>query len=105
MVVALSATRRRGGDKGMYYTYILQSLKNNRLYVGSTSDLKRRFKEHNTGIGEEYTKKNRPFRIVFYEAYIRKEDAEKSEKFFKTGCGREVLKDKLSNYFNYSEIV
>lgn len=89
----------------MYYTYILQSLKNNRLYVGSTGDLKRRFKEHNIGIGGEYTKKNRPFKIIFYEAYTRKEDAEKSERFFKTGYGREVLKDKLSNYFNNSGIV
>lgn len=84
----------------MWYCYVLESLKNKRFYVGLTSDLRRRIEEHNTGIGGSYTKKNRPFRLVFYEAYIEieKKDAEKAEKFFKTGYGREVLKDKLENY-------
>ncbi len=60
-----------------------------------TNDLRRRFIEHNSGIGGEYTKKNRPFKLVFYEAFLTKIDAEKQEKFYKTGYGREVLKDKI----------
>ena len=84
----------------MYYAYILQSIKNKKFYVGSTSDLRRRFQEHNDGRGGEYTKKNKPFKLIFYEAYISKKDAEKAEKFFKTGYGREVLKDKISNYLH-----
>ncbi|MEK7518008.1 MAG: GIY-YIG nuclease family protein [Patescibacteria group bacterium] len=30
----------------MYYVYVLRSLKDGKLYIGSTSDLKRRCKEH-----------------------------------------------------------
>ena len=83
----------------MWYLYILESLENNRLYVGSTNDLKRRFKEHNQGRGGKYTSKQSEFKLIFYEAYIDKEDALKAEKFFKSGYGREVIKDKLENYF------
>lgn len=97
-VVASSATRRKGGDKRMFYTYVLKSEKNARLYVGSTDNLKRRFDEHNQGIGGVYTKNNRPFVLVYYEAYLSYKDARLSEKFYKTGYGREILKDKLINY-------
>lgn len=86
----------------MWYVYVIKSLKNGRLYVGSTSDLKRRFKEHNGGIGGKYTKDNGPFKLIFYEAFLDKKDATKDELFFKTGYGREVLKNKLTNYFKIS---
>ena len=79
----------------MFYTYVLKSKKNGRMYVGSTSDLKRRFTEHNQGKGGKYTKDNKPFEIVYYEAYTSYDLAKQSEKFFKTGYGREVLNGKL----------
>ena len=79
----------------VYYTYILKSIKNDKLYVGSTSDLRKRFQEHNTGKGGKYTKANRPFKLIYYEAYTNKELALKAEKFYKTGNGRAVLKRKL----------
>ena len=82
----------------MWYVYVIKSLKNERLYVGSTNDIKRRLKEHNDGVGGKYTKDNRPFKWVFYEAFLNKKDAMKDELFFKTGYGREVLKTKLKNY-------
>lgn len=83
----------------MFYTYVLKSLKNGRLYTGFTNDLKRRLKEHNDKRGGEYTSKNAPFELIFYEAYLHKKDSMKAEGFFKTGYGREVLKNKLENYF------
>jgi len=83
----------------MWYAYILESLKSRRLYVGSTDGLKRRFKEHNDGRGGKYTSKQGKFKLIFYEAYLNKKDAQKAEKFFKTGYGREILKDKLEFYF------
>ena len=79
----------------MFYAYILRSKKNDRLYVGSTDDLKRRFSEHNKGIGGEYTKNNKPFEILYYEAYTSYDLAKKAERFYKTGYGREVFKSKL----------
>jgi len=73
------------------------SLKNERLYVGYTDDLKRRVVEHNSGIGGKYTRDNRPFKLVFYEAFLSKEDAMRQEMFYKSGYGKEVLKEKVKN--------
>ena len=95
MVVASSATRRRSGDIEMYYAYVLKSKKNGRFYYGSTDDLKRRISEHNSGIGGKYTRDNRPFELVYYEAYNSYDLARRAEKFYKSGCGREVIKEKL----------
>lgn len=80
----------------MYYTYVLYSLKSRRLYVGFTSDLKQRVKDHNEGSGGLFTKNNRPFKLVFYEAFLAKQDAMKQEKFYKSGYGKEVLKEKIA---------
>ena len=88
----------------MWYTYVLQSLKNGRLYVGVTSNLARRFREHNYGLGGKFTNKYKPYKLIFYEAYIEKKDAYRAEKFFKSGYGREVLKkDKLKYYFDKAD--
>ncbi|MCL5782238.1 MAG: GIY-YIG nuclease family protein [Patescibacteria group bacterium] len=38
----------------MYYVYILQSKANQSYYIGVTSDLKRRLKDHNSG-NSKYT--------------------------------------------------
>lgn len=66
-----------------------------------TDNIERRIQEHNDGRGGEYTKKNKPFKLIFYEAYLEKSDAVRAEKFFKSGYGREILKkDKLVCHFN-----
>lgn len=80
----------------MYYVYILKSKKDNKLYVGKTKDLRRRFSEHNSG--RVISIKNRtPFKLLFYEAFKSKTDAGRDELFFKSGYGQEVIKDKLLN--------
>jgi len=83
----------------MFYVYVLKSQKNGKLYVGFTNNLKRRFLEHNCikRSVNEWTKRNGPFKIVFYESFANKKDAKKDEKFFKSGYGREVLREKLKN--------
>ena len=62
----------------MFFMYILQSKKDNNLYIGYTSDLLRRFKEHNSGLVKS-TKPRKPFRLAYYEAYSSKQDATKRE--------------------------
>ncbi|MFA6006300.1 MAG: GIY-YIG nuclease family protein [Candidatus Paceibacterota bacterium] len=79
----------------MYYVYFLKSLKNNSRYIGSTSDLKERVKRHNAGFGGRYSSINKPFKLVYYEAYLDKRDALAAEKFYKTGFGREAIKSRL----------
>jgi putative endonuclease len=56
----------------MYYVYIIKQ-KNGELYIGYTSDLRRRIKEHQA----------KPENLVYYEAYKAKEDATKREKQIK----------------------
>ena len=86
----------------MFYTYVLLSLKNGTLYIGSTSDLKQRVEVHNHGLGGEYTKKNRPYKLIFYEAFLSKKDATKQETFYKSGYGREVLKEKIEDSLTFT---
>jgi len=87
----------------MYYVYILLSLKTKRLYTGSTSDLKQRFYEHNTKKGGEYSKRIGPYKLIYYEAYLSKTDALKQEIFYKSGYGREIVKNKIENSINTIE--
>lgn len=79
----------------MWYTYVLISLKNKKLYIGYTSDLRRRVQEHNSGRGGDYSSSSKPFKLIFYEAFTLREEAVNQEKFYKTGYGREVLCGKL----------
>lgn len=82
----------------MFYVYILESLKDGKLYVGYTDNLRRRFEEHNRG-KISITKHRRPFRLLYYEAYLNQQDATAREKYFKTGWGRTHLKKVLKNYW------
>jgi len=75
----------------MYYVYILKSLKKDWIYVGYTTNLEKRFKQHQKGLSKA-TKPYRPFELVFFEAYKAKEDAKRREKYFKTTRGKRVLR-------------
>ena len=80
----------------MYYVYILRSNKDRGLYTGKTSDLKRRYAEHQNGLVES-TANRRPLTLLYYEAYTSKEDATTRELFLKSGRGREVIRKQLKN--------
>ncbi|MBI5728260.1 MAG: GIY-YIG nuclease family protein [Candidatus Magasanikbacteria bacterium] len=66
----------------MYYVYVLQSQKTNKLYIGYTEDLRRRFQEHNTSRSLS-TKSDQPWQLVYYEAFFKKEYACRREKALK----------------------
>ena len=79
----------------MHYVYLLQSLRNKSLYIGCTSDLRKRFVEHNKG-DSYHTKKYIPWKLVYYEAYISKHDAYNREKSLKLHAqGLRRLKERL----------
>ncbi len=86
----------------MYYVYILYSLKDNQFYTGYTGNLKRRLKEHISG-WEKSTKYRLPLKLIYYEAYINKQDAKGREIFLKSGSGKRYLKKQLKNYLANSE--
>ncbi len=81
----------------MLYTYVLQSEKDNKFYVGFTKDLKLRFEQHNKGHVES-TKDRMPLRLIYYEACLDQNDATKREKYLKSYHGRMFLKKRLKSY-------
>lgn len=82
----------------MYYIYVLRSIKDGKLYSGYSRDLKSRFNDHNKGKVES-TKNRRPFKLIYYEAYLHQQDATSREKFFKTQWGRNYIRRVLKNYW------
>lgn len=75
----------------------LKSGKDGELYIGSTTDLKRRLREHNTGKSFS-TSRRGPFELVYYEAYKVLEDARSREKALKLrGNSRKHLINRISH--------
>ena len=79
----------------MYYTYILVSEKDKKFYTGSTEDMKRRMHEHQEGKVPS-TKNRRPLRLMLYEAYPTKTEAQRRERYLKSSDGKKELRIRLS---------
>jgi putative endonuclease len=62
----------------MYFVYVLLSQKDEKLYIGFTSDLRRRLKEHYCGKAQS-TKSRQPLKLIYYETPLSKEDAQRRE--------------------------
>lgn len=80
----------------MYYLYLLKSKLDSKLYVGSTSDLRRRLSEHNAGKVLS-TKSRIPFELRYYEAFFLESDARKRESPLKKD-GKALAQLKLRIY-------
>lgn len=70
-----------------FCVYILLSKKDNKHYIGMTSNLDRRISEHNNGLVKS-TKHRRPFEIIHTEFFENKADALKREKQLKNKKGK-----------------
>lgn len=74
------------------------------MYIGKTTDLKRRVVEHNAGQNTS-TKAYQPWSLVFYEAYVNKDDASRREKYLKTTQGHQAIKRMLKDHLKgYDEM-
>ena len=82
-----------------YYVYVLFSLKDHNLYIGYTTDLKRRLQEHAKG-EVTTTSHRRPLKLIKYEYFTNIKDAKTREVFLKSGFGRNELKKCLQNTLN-----
>lgn len=82
----------------MFYVYILKNEKNNQLYIGYSSDLKKRLTAHNSGKNKA-TKPFTPYKLIFYEAFVNKIDAKNREEYLKSGYGRRTINTMLKKYF------
>ena len=78
----------------MHYLYILKSLRDNKLYIGSTNNLYLRLRQHNNGQSKS-TKFRRPFILIYSEEYLSKSEAMKREWYFKNTSEGNILMRKL----------
>lgn len=76
------------------FVYFLKSLNFDKTYTGITFDLEKRLSEHNSGCNS-YTRKFKPWKLIYFEKFSLKKDAMAREKYFKSHAGRKYIKKKL----------
>ena len=74
-----------------YCVYVLTSLKDHKLYIGYSTNLEKRLRDHEEG-GTISTEPRRPFKLIYCEYHHSKSDAMRREKYFKTTAGKKGLK-------------
>lgn len=79
----------------MHYVYILKSLNDGSLYIGSTENVKNRLKEHNSG-KSTYSKNKIPYSLIWFCAFPNKTKALLFEKYLKHGSGHAFSKKHLT---------
>ena len=74
----------------MYYTYIIQSQKIDKFYIGSCHDIDKRIERHNAGATPS-TKSGRPWKLVYSEKYQTNSQALKREREIKSKKSRKYI--------------
>ena len=79
----------------MYYVYIIRSINYpDQIYVGFTSDLKKRLSNHNCGT-TDHTDKYKPWELVVFLFFKDKAKAIAFEHYLKSGSGKEFRNKRL----------
>jgi len=74
----------------LYYTYVLQSEVNGRYYIGITSDVRKRLKQHNSGTTRS-TKAYIPWKLICEIEYATRREAAAVEKKLKMSKSRKTI--------------
>lgn len=85
------------------YLYILQSCKNTRFYIGSTTDWARRLGEHNDG-RSPYTRATKPWSIRYIKEFEYIKEAKKEEQRLKKLKSRRVIEELVVEYSSRSSV-
>jgi putative endonuclease len=83
-----------------WYVYLLLSKKTGGRYTGLTTDLQKRILRYNDGKNRS-TKYGIPWRVIYCEICLNRDDAKAREKYFKSGQGRRYLKNRSKFFFAY----
>ena len=83
----------------MFYTYILQSEKSGRYYVGHAEDIYKRLDRHNTG-KVTATKNKGPWVIVYFEIHETKAGANARELYIKSMKSRIYIENLIKTFKN-----
>ncbi len=80
------------------WVYVLESEKDDLRYIGFTSDINNRLKQHFRGKVFS-TKYRRPLKLIYIEGCSNVEDAKRREKYLKMTGGRRFLVKRLKSYY------
>ncbi len=80
-----------------FYTYVLQSIRDDKFYIGYTHNLSKRIEEHKDGKVSSI-KSRLPIRLIYYEMCTDENDAKRRERYLKTTQGRRFLGLRLLEY-------
>lgn len=79
----------------MHFVYIIRSINYpDHIYVGHTSDLKKRLSNHNCGT-TTHTDKYKPWKLEMYLCFQDEMKALEFERYLKSGSGREFRDKRL----------
>jgi predicted GIY-YIG superfamily endonuclease len=79
----------------MYYVYLIESLSATRKrYVGITTNVEQRLREHNAG-KSPHTSKFKPWKLITYVAFTDRGKAEAFERYLKSGSGHAFARKRL----------
>ncbi len=85
-------------SRNLYWIYVLESKLDGNKYVGYTSSINQRLKEHANGKVAS-TKERRPFKLIYIEGCTNRSDATRREKYLKTTDGKRFLAKRLKTYY------
>jgi type I restriction-modification system DNA methylase subunit len=80
---------------GVYFIYAI-ACEGDSYYIGHTDNLPRRWQEHVSGKGADWTKKKKPRYIAHYEEFTSREAVVAREQELKTTAGRRWLKEAIA---------
>jgi very-short-patch-repair endonuclease/predicted GIY-YIG superfamily endonuclease len=80
---------------GVYFIYAI-ACEGDSYYIGHTDNLPRRWQEHVSGKGADWTEKNKPRYIAHYEEFTSLEAVVAREQELKTTAGRRWLKEAIA---------
>lgn len=85
----------------MHYVYVMRPLADDGFYIGYTRDLRKRFAQHTEGAALA-TARRRPWKLIYYEAYVEQADAIGRERYLKSD--RRFLRAQLANYLKRNPV-
>jgi len=80
---------------GVFFVYAI-ACEGGSYYIGHTDDIPRRWQEHVSGQGADWTKTHKPRHIAHYEEFNSREEAVAREQELKTTSGRRWLKEAIA---------
>ncbi len=86
-----------------YFLYFLYSDSVDRFYIGSSDNPSNRLIHHNTD-NKGWTRRGRPWRIVYTKNFPSKEEAQKWERWIKRQKSRHLIEQIIQGNFSWNTI-